>query len=251
MNYDKLGNLKYKDLKVIALELDLPIKRSKSELFNYIKKTFKDYENYKKKTDRYIKIKKLGQKSKDSITYLVTTNHQNEFAMKTFRKNKSSTKIKKESEFQRSCYDVGISPRIIEIDTVSNFIIMEKLDMHLYDLILEQNNELTRDQQRQIINIYKKLDEIKIFHGDVNILNFMLDKNNRICIIDFGESKEITNNLCKRLGTDTPNLQIMSLGLALNLKQLGLSCSSFEYLLKYIPEEQLIHFKKSKSKRLF
>tara|TARA_Y100000389_G_C17459578_1_gene520685 strand:- start:1544 stop:2299 length:756 start_codon:yes stop_codon:yes gene_type:complete len=251
MNYDKLGDLKYQELKVIALDLDLPIKRSKSELFNDIKKTFKDYENYRKKIDRYIKLGKLGQKSKDSTTYLVTTNHQNEFAMKTFRKNKSSMKIKKEYDFQRSCYDAGISPKAIEIDIVSNFIVMEKLDRHLYDLILEQSNELTRSQQRQIINIYKKLDEIKIFHGDVNILNFMLDKNNKIYVIDFGESKEITNNLCKKLGTDTPNLQIMSLGLALKLKQLGLSCSSFDYLLKYIPEEQLIHFKKSKSKRLF
>jgi tRNA A-37 threonylcarbamoyl transferase component Bud32 len=251
MNYDKLANLKYQELKEIAIEIDLPIKRSKSELFNDIKKTFREYEKYKKKIDKYIKLEKLGKKSKDSTTYLVTTNNQNEFAMKTYRKNKSSTKLKKESEFQKSCYDIGISPKIIDVDTVSKFIVMEKLEKHLYNLILEQDKELTRSQQRQIINIYKKLDELKIFHGDVNLLNFMLDKKGKIYIIDFGESKEITNNLCQKLGTNTPNLQIMSLGLALNLQQMGCPPSSFEYLLKYIPEEQLIHFKISKSKQLF
>ena len=44
MNYDKLANLKYPELKEIAIEIDLPVKRSKSELFNDIKKTFREYD---------------------------------------------------------------------------------------------------------------------------------------------------------------------------------------------------------------
>lgn len=92
---------------------------------------------------------------------------------------------------------------------------------------------------------------IKIYHGDVNLKNFMLDKKGKIFIIDFGDSKEITKNFCIKLGTLTPNVHIMTLGLGLNLKKIGCSESSYDYLLKYIPEEQLIHFKITKSKKIF
>tara|TARA_B110000261_G_scaffold146294_1_gene170364 strand:+ start:6097 stop:6789 length:693 start_codon:yes stop_codon:yes gene_type:complete len=227
----------------MAYEMELPIKRSKIELLLDIKNAFKEYEIYKKnKIDKYKKIERLGEKSKESTTFLVVNKKKYEYAMKTFRKNKSSIKLKKEVEFQKKCFDVGISPKIIDTDTVSKFIVMEKLEKHLYDVIKEQNNVLTIDQQMQLINIYKKLDMLKIYHGDVNLNNFMLNKKNKIFIIDFGESREITRNLCTRIGTATPNLHIMSLGLVLNLKKMGCSKSSYKYLVKCFPEKHLFHF---------
>jgi|SaaInlV_165m_DNA_1040744.scaffolds.fasta_scaffold00167_30 predicted Ser/Thr protein kinase len=251
MDYKKLENLKYPELKSIAIEIGIPVRRSKTELYTDIKKSFKEYETYKTcKLDKYKKLCRLGERSKETITYLVVTNQDQEYAMKSYRKNKSSVNLKKEAEFQKTCYDVGISPKLIDIDTVSKYIVMDKLETHLDKQIENQNYVLTREQQRQIINIYKKLDLIKIYHGDVNLKNFMLDKKGKIFIIDFGDSKEITKNFCIKLGTLTPNVHIMTLGLALNLKKIGCSESSYDYLLKYIPEEQLIHFKITKSKKI-
>ena len=73
--------------------------------------------------------------------------------------------------------------------------------------------------QKQIISIYKKLDRAQVFHGDANLLNYMC-KGRKLYIIDFGMAKQITPNLIKKLGTETPNMHIMTLGLALKLRDL-------------------------------
>ena len=67
---------------------------------------------------------------------------------------------------------------------------MEKLDTSILDIIKENNLRLPVKYQSQIIKIIKKLDEIGIFHGDPNPLNFMVT-NNKVNIIDFGFAKEI------------------------------------------------------------
>ncbi len=89
--------------------------------------------------------------------------------------------------------------------------------------------------------IFEKLDEVKVFHGDSNILNYMI-KNDKVYIIDFGFSREITDRLVKKLGTDTPNTNIMTLGLILKLKELNCDPFSWKYLMKKLSKEEIKKF---------
>ena len=101
MNVDDLQKLKFDELKKIALGMDIKIPKTKAELVTIMFDCFREYENYKKeKIDKYTKIKQLGNKGKEGITYLVKTNDELKYAMKTFKKNKSSDKLRKEARFQ-------------------------------------------------------------------------------------------------------------------------------------------------------
>lgn len=241
MDSSKLQEFTYRELKLIAQDMGLMIPRSKSEIIYEIIKAFKEYENYKKnKIDRYEKFEQLGDKGKEGTTYLVKTKDGKEYAMKTFRKSKLSASLRKEAELQKLAADQGVSPNVIDIDTVSKYIVMEKMDGHLLDKIRKQGC-LTRSQQRQIINIYRHLDKAGVFHGDGNLLNYMY-KDDNIYIIDFGIAKEITLGLIKRLGTDTPNMSIMTLGLALKLRDMQFPVSSYQYIVKYLSDDQRDQF---------
>jgi tRNA A-37 threonylcarbamoyl transferase component Bud32 len=238
MNKDDLKKIKYEDLKNIAKDMDIEIPRSKDKLIDSMIKCFEEYEKYKKnKIDKYEKIKQLGEKGKEGITYLVKTSKGKEYAMKTFKKSKSSSKLKKEAKLQEMASEYGVAPKIIEIDTVSKYIVMERLDIHLLDVIKKQKKDITKCQQKQIISIFKGLDKAKVFHGDSNILNYMF-KDKKLYIIDFGMSKEIDDKLIKKLGTDTPNLHLMNLGFILKLKELQCLESSYSHLLTYVSDTE-------------
>ena len=62
-------------------------------------------------------------------------------------------------------------------------------------------------------------------------------KNKKLYIIDFGMSKEIDDKLTKKLGTETPNIDIMTLGFVLKLKEFKCPESSYSYLIKYISSD--------------
>jgi tRNA A-37 threonylcarbamoyl transferase component Bud32 len=242
MDYTKLDNYTYKELKDIANVMGLKIRRSKILIIGDIVEGLKEYEKYKiDKLDKYTRIKQIGEKGKEGTTYLVTTGDNNEYAMKTFRKQKSSTTLRKEADLQKMAADEGISPNIIDIDTVSKYIVMEKMDKHLYTLMSKQNGELKKSHQKQIISIFKSLDKAKVFHGDSNILNYMF-KGKKLYIIDFGMAKEINTGLIKKLGTTTPNIDIMTLGLVIKLKELGCPPTSYQYLTPCLSEDQRTRF---------
>ena len=156
--------------------------------------------------------------------------------MKTFKKTKSSTKLRLEADLQRKASAFKIAPNVIEVDTVFKYIVMDRLDTHLIDVMTKQEGDLTERQQKQIISIYKTLDEAEVFHGDSNILNYMFKKN-KLFIIDFGMSKHIDSKLKKKLETDTPNLTLMTLGFILKLKELKCPESSYSYLIKFVSDE--------------
>lgn len=243
MDYISLEKLSFSELKKMAKDMDLQIKRSKSEYIIDIQKAFLEYEKYKKnKVDKYKKIKQLGNKGKEGITYLVKDNKEREFAMKTFRQTKSSNTLKAEYHFQKLAASVGISPRVVEYDSVSKYIVMEKMDEHLLDIIKKQKGVLNKSQQLQIIDIFKKLDSIKVFHGDSNLLNYML-KDNKIYIIDFGFSKEINQKFIKKVGEENSNITLMLIGFILKLKELNFDSICWKYLKKFISEENLEKFK--------
>ena len=118
---------------------------------------------------------------------------------------------------------------------------MEKMDTHLVDVMKKQKGNLKRSQQYEILNIFEKLDEVGVFHGDSNILNYMI-KGDKIYIIDFGFSKEINERLVKKLGTSTPNIRIMTLGLVLKLREMNYPPSSWKYLKRRLSNDEIEKF---------
>jgi len=159
-----------------------------------------------------------------------------EFAMKTFKKTKSTKNITHEATCQNQASKFGICPKVIDIDLEKKFIVMEKLDKHLYDTMKKQKGNLTKSQQQQIFSIFQKLDEANVFHGDSNILNYMF-KGDKLYIIDFGMSKIIDDKLKKKLETSTPNANLMTLGFILKLKELKCPETAYSFLVKQISKE--------------
>jgi tRNA A-37 threonylcarbamoyl transferase component Bud32 len=243
MDYSYFDKCNFEELKDIALKMDIKIPKSKSFLKLSIIDAFKEYESYKKdKIDKYKKLEQIGNKGKEGITYLVETNDGLQYAMKTFKKTKSSDTLKKEAMLQQKAADFGLAPKVIDTDTVSKYIVMEKLDTHLLDYLNNQKGIFTQKQQKQIIQIFKGLDKSGVFHGDSNILNYMY-KNNKLYIIDFGFAKEIDSNLVAKLKTKNPNIDIMTLGFILKLKEMNCPAESYSYLLQFVKEDDKIQFK--------
>ena len=182
MNYKILETISHKELKEISKEMKIDFFKTKKETISNIVKHLKKYERHKKKNiDRFEKIKKLGNNGKDGITYLVIEKKTEKYyAMKTFKKNKSENKILQEYELQNIASSFGISPKVYEVDTIDKYIIMEKMDSHLLQKMRKRNGKLTKTEQKSIIKIFKKLDEAKIFHADVNILNYMYKNRSKI-----------------------------------------------------------------------
>ena len=187
------------------------------------------------KINKYTKCEQLGNTGKEGVTYLVKNENGDEYAMKTFKKTKSSARLQNEANLQIKSSEYEISPKIIEVNVEEKYIVMEKLDRHLFDVMKKQNGNLTKLQQQQIIKIYKNLDKAGVFHGDSNILNYMY-KERKLFMIDFGMSKYIDDNLIKKVGTRNPNLDLMTLGFILKLKELKCPETSYSHLLTYVSE---------------
>lgn len=241
MDFKIIDNINISDIKKYATYLDLDLKKNKKELILDITNALKTFEKYKNSQElKYKKIKQLGNTGKEGTTYLVKKNN-NEYAMKTFKLSKSSESIETEAYLQSLASKQGISPYIKEVDTILNFIVMEKMDFHLIDIMKKQDGNLNKNQQNNIIDIFKKLDIAKVFHGDANILNYMCF-DNKIYIIDFGMSKKITSKLIKELGTETPNMSIMLLGFVLKLKELKCPASAYKYLIPHLSKSDIQKF---------
>jgi predicted Ser/Thr protein kinase len=241
MSY-KLERYSLPQLKDLASKMDLPMRRSRVEMIKDISDGFREYEEYKKdKLDRYTRYEQLGEKGKEGVTYLVRDKNGNEYAMKTFRKEKSSLTLKREYSLQKKASMVGVAPKVYNYDTVSKYIVMERMDRHLLDDI-RKKGYLTKKQQERILEIFSKLDQVGVFHGDANILNYMV-KDKEIYMIDFGFSKEITRVFINKLETDKPNFHLMTIGFILKLKEIGMSDISYKYMLKCLPVEYLRKYK--------
>jgi tRNA A-37 threonylcarbamoyl transferase component Bud32 len=233
MDYKKIKLLSYTDLKCIAQEMEIPIRRSKEALLVDVIAGLKEYEKYKRtKVDKYTRHSQLGNPGKEGTTYVVSDKHGNEYAMKTFRRQKSSDTLRNQAELQKLAAESDAAPNVIDIDTVHKCIVMERMDRHLLDVMKKQKGVLTITQQRQIIGLYRKLDNSGVFHGDANPMNYMY-RGRKLYMIDFGMAKPITSSLVKKLGTDTPNVHIMSLGMVLKLKEMGCPQESYDYISKH------------------
>jgi tRNA A-37 threonylcarbamoyl transferase component Bud32 len=144
----------------------------------------------------YKYIKQLGNKGRDGVTYLVKDENGKEYALKTFGEDKSRKKIVIEYLLQKRAADAGIAPKVYYCDLLNKRILMERMDSHLVELLCKERC-LTSSHKLQLFNIFKKLDEIGILHNDSNLCNYML-KGNRIYLIDYGFSIEITEKMYKQ-----------------------------------------------------
>lgn len=225
MNYYGIEKLKKDNLIQIARDLDIRFSgKSKQVLVKEI---------IKEKDRRYIRINQIGNTGKDARTYLVKLNTK-KLALKQFKKRKSSNRILDEAELQILAAESKISPKVIDIDVTNKYIVMEKLDRHLIDI--KSDKVVSLHDQKQLIKIYKKMDEIGIFHGDANPLNYMF-RNKKLYVIDFGMSKKIDSKLVEKMGTRTPNLDIMTTGMVIKLMKMDYHSSSYSYLINFIPED--------------
>lgn len=160
---------------------------------------------------RFSRVQQLGKKGKEGTVYLVIdTLTGKKCAMKTFRKQKSAKTLEKEANFQFLAAKEGISPNIIAYNTEEKYIVMDILSRTLMDILRDQNGEFTMSQQRQLIDLYKKLDRVGIMINDANPLNVM-DKDGRLYLIDYGFAKYTKHKIFKKY--THPNLQLMPLGL--------------------------------------
>ena len=238
MDYEKIKNLSYTELKNIASRMYLPKSKSKDECIKNIIDAFKEYEQHKKKNiDKYTRMEQLGLPGKEGIVYKVVTKGKKEYAMKTFKLTKSSKTIRLEAETQKVAAKCGISPKVISVDTVDNNIVMEKLDKTLLESIIDKNGKITKVVQEAILDIILELDKCGIFHGDPNPLNFMFDKKGKLYIIDFGYAKHIDEKLKKKLNTSQPNRVYMLPGIILKLREL-FPDASYKTLMKPLSESE-------------
>lgn len=208
----------------LCKKFGIPCKNcTKNELIQAITERYYDVKKYIK----YRYIHQLGREGKDGRTFLAVDDNGNEVAIKIFSKKKSSASIIKEAKLQMIAAQHGIAPQVIDYDGDGKYIIMEKMDINLFDCFRQQNGQLTKEQQKALIHLFKKLDECKVFHGDPNPLNFM-QKNGRWYVIDFGFSKPINSKTIPKYG-ETPNMTYMPLGFKLKITKIYSECR-----LKYI-----------------
>jgi serine/threonine protein kinase len=244
MDRESLEKLSINELKKIAEKLDIKPSKRKGELINQIRNAFREWEDYKKdKVERYTRISVLGNKGREARTFLVYDKKRKiECAQKCYRKNKASQSIRREYEFQDRASKKGISPAVIDIDTISKTITMEKMEYDLVDLIQRQKGKLTRKQQEDIIKLLDRLDDIGIFHADGNSLNFMYTKDNVLQIIDYGFAEEITPKVIKKFGTKFPNRLYLTMGLISQFHSIFPE-SKFVYLEKQVDPKLLEKYK--------
>lgn len=164
--------------------------------------------------DPYTVVKQLGSKGKDANVYLVRNSKGKLYARKQFRKNKNISAIKKEVDMQKIAASIKLSPKIIEYDLNKKYIIMQALDKNLFDLMKKKNGKISQKYQKEMLKIFKTLDQIGIFHKDPSPLNFMLDSKDDLYIIDFG----MASNINKQKDGSNPNYDQMTLGMLLKLR---------------------------------
>lgn len=197
---------------------------------------------------KYTKFHQLGNKGKEGVTYLVKNDTGKTYAMKTFRPSKSADKLKHEYKLLRMAGKAGVAPRAIDYSKTDKYIVMEKMDQHLYDYLHHNQNKFPKKFQLRLLTIFETLDRIGIFHNDANLCNYML-KDNELYLIDYGLAKLITPSLQKKLNTPNPNITFMLLGFVLKMRDMDCPYTSYQFLIKKIPEETVLQFGLTKNRQ--
>ena len=94
----------------------------------------------------------------------------------------------KEVEIQKIASELEISPKIFFYGF--GICIMERIYGKTLDKCSQNELDLCKEY---ILSNLNKLIENKIFHNDLHLQNIMLDKSNKVWIIDFGDANIINN----------------------------------------------------------
>lgn len=254
-SYKFLNLLNVNDLREISKQVGIenPENISKTDLISYLKNGFKKYGlpdkdveknkverlSEEKSRNKYKIIDKLGHEGKEGTIYLVTKGKK-EYAMKQFKQTKSENNIQKEAKLLKIAYKIGVAPKVYDVDLENKWIVMEKLNKSLFDILKENQGKLSKQYQKRMIEICKKLDEAEIYHGDPSPLNFM-EKDGQLYIIDFGFGSYIDEKYIQKNNTSKPNISFMILGFLLKIKDVC-DMNNFKELLKVIPKQDIEKF---------
>lgn len=184
--------------------------------------------------DRYVKLKQLGKKGKEGTTFLVIDNEtEKPYAMKCFRKAKSPNTLVREAYFQVRAYRAGVAPKVVACDRDKKCIVMEVLSQSLIDILNINDGHFPEEDQKMLIDLYKRLDQEGIVHNDANPLNIMKHEG-RLYLIDYGFTKEASHSDFKAYRY--PNIEIMPLGILLWMKKLNRSTKSWKIIRETVPD---------------
>lgn len=225
----ELTALSTNTLKRLSKIMDVPYTEDVKEMVKQLYRRYKSYEQF----SSFILIRQLGREGKDGKTFLSLNEQYREIAVKQFKPDKKSSSIVREAKLQMRASEHGLSPRVFAYDGEEKYISMEKLDTNLYDCFCKQGGELTVSQQKEVVKLFRQLDECGIFHGDPNPLNFM-KKKGQWYIIDFGFAKPINERVRFRYG-QTPNLKYMTLGFLIQLTSIRPD-TKLQYIRKIVKE---------------
>lgn len=199
----------------MAVNLGLATPRTKTALVTLLEDHYCELVKYQD----YTFMRQLGTEGKDGRTFLVQhTPSKKMYAMKLFRKSKSRKHIAREVDMQKRAAAAGIAPAVVDFNLDGRYIVMDKLDVTLYEMFKKQEGQLTDVQQRSVLALFDKLDTCGVLHGDPNPLNFMR-KGKRWYAIDYGFAKIVTP-VQDRLYNGHTNRQLMTMGLIVQLTQL-------------------------------
>lgn len=152
-----------------------------------------------------------GKKGKEGTTFIAKCQDDSEYAIKLFKKKKSVKKLNKEAALQKMAAEFGISPMVFAVNDEEKYIIMEKMEKTIVDVMIEkygnEDRPLDEYQQKRIIDICEKLDQAKVLQNDGNPLNLMVNSQGEIFVIDFGFAKPITKAIIKKRGPN-PNINL-------------------------------------------
>jgi len=182
-------------------------------------------------------IKQLGHTGSEATVYLAESETVQEkfYAVRVINKPVSADQFRQEVAFQKVCAQRNISPHITFADEETQTIMMDCMDSLLVKYI-NSMHKLKLKHQEDILFIFKTLDELKIFHGDANLLNYMVH-NGCVYIVDFGMAKHIDNKLISALGTSTPNMDLGLLSFMLKLRERHVLPSGYKRLKQALSPE--------------
>jgi len=150
-------------------------------------------------------------------------------AMKQFRRNYNVGKLRQEYELQADAACFGLSPKVVDCRQGDRQIIMHRLGANLYDELRASGGRMSVRRQRQMYRIFRELDAHGIAHGDPNPLNFMLDGQGSMYIIDFGMASRVPKG-------GRQNRERMTLGMVLRLLEIFPDAPPPRYLLQRLPD---------------
>lgn len=232
INFESMSLLEVKEL---AKQCDLSVsKKSKDELIKEIKSIFKIVEGRRTK---YTERSPLGYSGKEGTVFEVSDKRGRIYAMKKFRSGKSSARLENEACLLERAGKAGISPLLVDYSRSGGWIVMDKMEENLFDILQKNKGKISAKIQQEMIVLFRKLDEERIFHADPNPLNFMF-KNGRMYMIDFGFAKDFEERSVRSLETETPNMDYMPLGFLIKIKPFC-DVSTFSTLIKHIHPSKL------------